>query len=123
MFMFKSYIWLTFCVIVWGSNFVFGKILVQYFSPTIITSLRLFLIMLFLVSLSFFYRQRKIVIHKNDFLFIILLGIVGIFINQWSFFKGLTTADPTTAALVLATTPILTGFLAAIFLHEKITAR
>src|SRR5699024_6056964 len=38
-------------------------------------------------------------------------------------FVGLETADPTTAALILATTPILAGVLAAIFLHEKITIR
>lgn len=121
--MFKSYIWLTLCVIVWGSNFVFGKILVQYFSPPVITSLRLCIIVLFLLGLSFFYRHRQKVIYKSDLLLLVVLGVVGIFINQWSFFMGLTTADPTTAALILATTPILTGFLAAIFLHEKITLR
>src|SRR5699024_11659763 len=48
---------------------------------------------------------------------------VGVFINQWSFFVGLQTADPTTSALILATAPILTGFLAAIFLKEKLTIR
>ncbi|MEG0471935.1 MAG: DMT family transporter, partial [Solibacillus sp.] len=52
-----------------------------------------------------------------------LLGIIGVFINQWSFFVGLQTADPTTSALILATTPILTGVLAAIFLKEKLTMR
>ncbi|WP_410429696.1 EamA family transporter [Metabacillus litoralis] len=40
------------------------------------------------------------------------LGVFGVFINQWSFLRGLQTADPTTSALILATTPILTGFLA-----------
>lgn len=58
-----------------------------------------------------------------DFVLLIVLGIIGVFLNQWSFFAGLETADPTTAALILATTPILTGFLAAIFLKEKITLR
>lgn len=45
------------------------------------------------------------------------------FINQWSFFVGLETADPTTAALILAMTPIVTGFFAVIFLNEKVTVR
>lgn len=61
--------------------------------------------------------------NKADFASIVTLGIVGVFINQWSFFKGLQTADPTTSALILATTPILTGVLAAIFLKEKLTIR
>ena len=119
----RSYLWLTFCVIVWGSNFVFGKILIDYFSPSVITTLRLMMIVLFLLSLRFFINDKQKVTYKKDIILISLLGIVGVFINQWSFFAGLQTADPTTAALVLATTPIVTGFLAAIFLHEKITLR
>ncbi|MBU8879993.1 DMT family transporter [Bacillus sp. FJAT-29790] len=120
--MLKTYTWLTFCVVVWGSNFVFGKILVQDFSPALLTLLRLLFIVLFLIGLSS-YKKHLIRLNKTDFIAIIFLGIIGVFINQWSFFVGLETADPTTSALILATTPILTGFLAAIFLKEKLTMR
>ena len=120
--MLKSYMWLTFCVVVWGSNFVFGKILVQDFSPALLTALRLLFIVLFLAGLSSYKKHFKR-ITKSDFFFIILLGIVGVWINQWSFFAALQTADPTTSALILATAPILTGFLAAVFLKEKLTIR
>lgn len=120
--MLKAYAWLTFCVVVWGSNFVFGKILVQHFSPSLLTSLRLLFIVIFLAGLSSYKKNFK-KINKTDFLFILMLGVIGVFINQWSFFAGLQTADPTTSALILATTPILTGFLAAVFLKEKLTVR
>ncbi|MFC4024471.1 DMT family transporter [Oceanobacillus longus] len=120
--MLKSYAWLTFCVIVWGSNFVFGKILVQYFSPSLLTSLRLFFIVLFLLGLSTYKKHFKR-LNKTDLLAISILGVIGVFINQWSFFVGLQTADPTTSALILATTPILTGFLAALFLKERLSIR
>lgn len=120
--MLKAYSWLTFCVIVWGSNFVFGKILVQDFSPTVLTSLRLLFIVLFLIGLSLAQKNIKR-LNKRDMLVVSLLGVIGVFINQWSFFVGLQTADPTTSALILATAPILTGFLAAIFLKEKLTLR
>ncbi len=50
--MLKTYTFLTICVVVWGSNFVFGKILVQDFSPTLLTMLRLLFIVLFLIGLS-----------------------------------------------------------------------
>ncbi|WP_284036319.1 DMT family transporter [Neobacillus sp. 114] len=118
--MLKAYALLTICVVVWGSNFVFGKILVQDFSPTLLTMLRLLFIVLFLSGLSFYKKQFKRVKSK-DLLSVVFLGIIGVFINQWSFFVGLQTADPTTSALILATTPILTSFLAAIFLKEKLT--
>ena len=120
--MLKAYSWLTFCVVVWGSNFVFGKILVEHFSPSLLTSLRLLFIVLFLVGLTSYKKNFKRV-NKSDVLSIILLGVVGVFINQWSFFKGLQTADPTTSAIILAMTPIVTGMLAAIFLKEKLTIR
>lgn len=45
--------WLTYpilllCVIIWGSNFIIGKILVDYFDPYSITIIRLIAINLFL---------------------------------------------------------------------------
>lgn len=118
----KAYIWLIFCVVVWGSNFVFGKILVQDFSPALLTSLRLLFIALLLVAISAYTKRFKS-INKADLFSIIVLGVIGVFINQWSFFVGLQTADPTTSALILATTPILTSVLAAIFLKEQLTIR
>lgn len=107
---------------VWGSNFVFGKMLVQDFSPAVLTMLRLLFIVLFLIGLSS-YKVHFKRINKSDLLAVLFLGVIGVFINQWSFFVGLQTADPTTSALILATTPILTSVLAALFLNEKLTIR
>ena len=107
---------------VWGSNFVFGKMLVQDFSPALLTMLRLLFIVLFLIGLSSYKKHFKRV-NKSDLLVVFFLGVIGVFINQWSFFVGLQTADSTTSALILATTPILTSVLAAIFLKEKLTIR
>lgn len=120
--MLKAYSWLTFCVVVWGSNFIFGKILVLDFSPALLTMLRLLFIVILLIGLTLFKKRFK-PINKSDFFAVFFLGVIGVFLNQWSFFKGLQTADPTTSALILATTPILTSILAAIFLKEKLTMR
>ncbi|TMN22740.1 DMT family transporter [Lentibacillus cibarius] len=120
--MLKTYMWLTFCVTAWGSNFVFGKILVNDFSPAVLTSLRLLFIVLFLIIFILPTQGlRKISI--RDWAWIFLLGVVGVFINQLTFFKGLVTADSTSSALILATAPILTGFLASAFLKETFTSR
>ncbi|WP_285767460.1 DMT family transporter [Peribacillus sp. SI8-4] len=120
--MLKAYTWLTFCVVIWGSNFVIGKILVEDFPPTLLTMLRLFFIVLFLSGIALSKKRFQRVLH-SDLLAIIFLGVTGVFLNQWSFFVGLQTADPTTSALILATTPIFTSILAAIFLKEKLTIR
>src|SRR5690625_6166813 len=76
--MLRSYFWLTFCVSVWGSNFIFGKILMQYFSPSMVTMLRLLVIVLFLLGLSLFYRREQRKLLKSDWILILLLGVIGI---------------------------------------------
>lgn len=118
--MLRSYLLLIFCVTVWGSNFVFGNMLVKQFSPLFIAMARLLFISLFLVGYTWI-RHRFIPISKNEWKLLILLGIIGVFINQWSFYQGLQTADPTTSALILALTPITTALLAALFLKEPLT--
>lgn len=76
--MLKAYFWLTFCVVVWGSNFVFGKILVRDFSPTILTFLRLtfIVIVLLLIRLLSNSKQRNR-LNKKDISIILVLGIIG----------------------------------------------
>lgn len=118
----RAYGFLLLCVIAWGSNFIFGKILVQVFSPSLVTSLRLLFIVLALAGFAAWKRGLERM-GRRDMLAIVLLGVIGVFINQWTFFIGLQTADTTTSALILATAPILTGILAAIFLKERFTLR
>lgn len=120
--MLRSYLLLIFCVTAWGSNFVFGKMLVAEFSPLLLSALRLLFITIFLLIWS---RGRLCMptLTRTDWMLLGTLGIVGVFINQWSFYKGLVTADPTTSALVLALTPVTTALLAAVFLKESLTPR
>ena len=76
-----------------------------------ITMFRLLFIVLFLGSLTFFYWDKTKEIIKKDRIMIIILGIFGVFINQWSFYVGLETADLT----------IVACFLIVIFLKEQIS--
>lgn len=120
--MISSYILLLLCVTLWGSNFVIGKILVEYFSPVFLTAARLFFILIVLGLYTLLTRQLRKVTGK-DMIWLVVLGIFGIWINHWTFYEGLVTADPTTSALILALTPIVTSCLAAIFLKERLTSR
>ncbi|WP_420330243.1 DMT family transporter [Paenibacillus contaminans] len=128
--MLRSYLLLTFCVAVWGSNFVFGNVLVKQFSPMFLAAARLLFITLFLFAYVWLrYRQTNgngmktslSAIGRREWRLLLLLGLVGVFLNQWSFYSGLQTADPTTSALILALTPLTTAFLAALFLKERVT--
>ncbi|MGG4493998.1 DMT family transporter [Brevibacillus reuszeri] len=120
--MLRSYLLLIFCVTAWGSNFVFGKMLVAEFSPLFLSAMRLLFISVFLLIWAKG-RLKIPALTRKDWVLLAALGIVGVFINQWSFYKGLVTADPTTSALILALTPITTALLAALLLKESLTGR
>jgi drug/metabolite transporter (DMT)-like permease len=118
--MLRSYLLLLFCVTCWGSNFVFGSMLVQEFPPLLLSAIRLST-----TSLSlFFYAWSSKKLGKvtlQDFKLLIPMGIVGTLCNQAAFFTGLETVDATTASLITSLAPITVALLAAVFLKETIT--
>ncbi|MFB7138568.1 DMT family transporter [Gottfriedia sp. NPDC056225] len=118
--MVRSYLLLLFCVICWGSNFIFGALLVKEFSPILLSALRLCFILFFIAFYALVKKKWKMV-QKKDLFMIILLGLIGTCINQWSFYSALETTHPTTSALILALAPLTTSFLASIFLKERLT--
>lgn len=119
----KAYSLLLFCVLVWGSNFVIGKLLLESFSPgfTIFGRFLAIVLALYLYGKWKGFSLRFPTLTKKDLFIFVLLSAVGVFINQWSFFIGLQHADSTSAAVILAMTPLITCILAAIFLHEVFT--
>lgn len=115
--------WLTYpilllCVIIWGSNFIIGKILVDYFDPYSITVIRLVAINLFLwVFASRYFTMPKV--PPRVWSVIILSGVIGIAGNQYTFFLGLVTANPVTSALILALAPIMTAIFTIFVFSER----
>lgn len=113
-----TYLLLFFCVVAWGSNFVFGSILVDVFDPSIIAFLRLVFILLFLFSMS--YRHLRKRLSWTTLMWIAVAGFIGISVNQWSFYASLQYTEPVTAALILALSPIVTAVLSSFHFREKI---
>jgi drug/metabolite transporter (DMT)-like permease len=119
-FMVRSYILLLFCVCCWGSNFVFGSILVNEFPPILLSAIRLTATSLFLLVYGWSFKKLGY-LTRRDFLIMIPLGLIGTLLNQAAFFTGLETVDATTASLILSLAPITVALLAAVFLKEAIT--
>lgn len=114
----KTYLVLIFCVTTWGSNFVFGAILVGVFNPGLIAFTRLIFILIFL----YFMAYKKIKVEKltlKSYMWLALAGFIGISINQWSFYASLGHTDPITAALILALSPIVTAILSKYYFRER----
>lgn len=115
--------WLTYpilllCVIIWGSNFIIGKILVVHFDPYSITLIRLIAINLFLwIFASRYFTMPKA--PAKVWGVIVISGIIGIALNQYTFFLGLVTANPVTSALILALAPVMTAIFTLFVFSER----
>ncbi|HBZ79439.1 MULTISPECIES: DMT family transporter [Brevibacillus] len=120
--MIRSYLLLLFCVTLWGSNFVFGSMLVKEFPPLFLADVRLLFTSLFLVLYAWVTR-KFVKIKLRELGLLVLLGLVGTLANQTAYFNGLLTTDATTASLILSLAPIVTAVLASMFLKEQFTLR
>lgn len=120
--MVRSYLLLLFCVTLWGSNFVFGSILVKHFPPLFLADVRLLFTSCFLLGYAWL-TKKFVKIRRREWGLLIMLGLIGTLANQTAYFNGLLTTDATTASLILSLAPIVTAVLASIFLKEKFTAR
>lgn len=118
----KSYALLLFCVVMWGSNFVFASMLVQVFSPLLVSGLRLLFTTSFLLGYAWF-THRLARPKSADWKMLLPLSVIAIPFNQISYFIGLVTVDATTASLVISLTPIAALFLGSVFLGESVKPR
>ncbi|TVY11064.1 EamA family transporter [Paenibacillus cremeus] len=118
----KSYVLLSVCILFWGSNFVFGAILVKQFSPMLLSAIRLTFTSFFLIGYAWF-SKNSVRLQRADWMLLIPLGFIGTLANQTAFFTGMKTVDGTTASLILSLAPITTAILASLFLREPLTKR
>lgn len=105
-----TYMILFSCVFFWASNFIIGSILINHWEPIVIAIYRLIIIVLFLGCIHW-----QAIVHvtftRNDFLLLMIAGILGVAINHYSFYASLQHTSPITAALILACAPIVTSLL------------
>jgi drug/metabolite transporter (DMT)-like permease len=112
----------TFAVLVWGGSFVATKLALREISPVAIVWLRFAMGVVILWAAVFLRRQaaRPAV---RDLGYFALLGFLGITFHQWLQSTGLQTAQATTTAWIVATTPIFMALLGWLALREKLAWR
>lgn len=113
------YLEALFAVVVWGASFIATKIAVGQISPIAVVWIRfaMGIPILFAVVLA-----RKQFAHpkRNEWLYFALLGFLGISFHQWLQSNGLITAQATTTAWIVATSPVFIAILAWLVLKEKL---
>jgi drug/metabolite transporter (DMT)-like permease len=117
----KIYLKLLLTAIFWGGTFVAGRLIAQNVGPYSIALFRFTIASTLLLLLTWRIEGGLPKLKKPQVAPVILLGIIGIFIYNVMFFKGLKIIAAGRASLIIATCPIFITICSAIFLKEKIT--
>lgn len=110
---------LTLAVLAWGGSFVATKIALQEVSPATIIWLR-FGIGVLILGVAVLARHQVTLPAWRELGYFALLGFLGITFHQWLQANGLKTAQATTTAWIVATTPIFIALLGWLVLKEKL---
>lgn len=109
----------TIAVLVWGASFIATKLALQEVAPMTIIWLR-FGIGVVILGIFGLIRKELSVVSPRELGYLALLGFIGITFHQWLQANGLVTAQATTTAWIVSTTPIFIALLGWIFLNEKL---
>ena len=115
-----AYAKVIFAVVVWGASFIATKVALQEISPVTVVWLR-FGIGVLILGLAARWRGQLALPQRKDIPYFALLGFIGITFHQWLQSTGLVTAQASTTAWIVATTPIFMALLGWLVLREKLT--
>src|ERR671913_1835770 len=115
----KAILKALFAVTVWGASFVATKISLQYVSPNTVVWLR-FTMGLIVLGLAVVLYKEFSLPKGREWGYFAVLGFLGITFHQWLQSTGLLTAQATTAAWIITSTPIFIALLGFIVLKERL---
>lgn len=111
----RLYSLLSLMVLLWAVNFVIARVALQEFPSLLAASLRACFAALFLVGV-YFWQSRKAGLAKwerGDLPMLVLLGILGVTLNQVLFLMGLVRTNTAHAAVMIGLTPLMVLLLGA----------
>ncbi len=106
-------------MIVWGVSFIATKVALRDVSPVTVVWLR-FAIGFIILGAAVRLRWQFSLPARSDLGYFALLGFLGITFHQWLQSTGLQTAQATTTAWIVATTPIFIALLGWLVLKERL---
>lgn len=115
----KAILKALFAVTVWGASFVATKISLQYLAPGAVVWLR-FTMGVAILGLATFLSGQFSWPQGRDWGYFAVLGFLGITFHQWLQSTGLLTAQATTTAWIVASTPIFIALLGWVILAERL---
>ena len=115
-----AYAKVTFAVVAWGASFVATKVALQEISPVAVVWLR-FAMGVAILGVAVAARKQFALPKLNELGYFALLGFIGITFHQWLQSTGLVTAQASTTAWIVATTPVFIAFSGYLLLREGLS--
>lgn len=115
----KAILKALFAVIVWGGSFVATKLSLEYVSPNTVVWLR-FTMGVVILGLAVVLSRQFALPQGREWGYFALLGFLGIAFHQWLQSTGLLTAQATTTAWIITSTPIFIALLGFFLLRERL---
>ncbi len=114
------YILLSLAMLIWGITYVWVEMAIEYITPKTLAGFRVVIAVSFLLLLSLVLKklQRP---KLKDLKIFALFALIDPFAYFLCESYGLMYSSPTTAAVIIATIPLLTPISALIVLGEKVT--
>ena len=109
-------------VVLWSGNFTAMRYAVDSFHPLAFSAVR-FGIGAALYALVVWWRERSLRIDRRDFGAILLLAVVGIFVNQVAVIYAVQQTGAANVGMLMASAPIIAALLARKLGHERIGSR
>jgi drug/metabolite transporter (DMT)-like permease len=109
----------TLAVVSWGGSFIATKVALREVSPVTVVWLR-FAMGFAILGIGMVLRRQFAIPQRKDLAYFALLGFIGITFHQWLQSTGLQTAQATTTAWIVATTPVFMAILGWLVLREQL---
>ena len=116
----STYIKLLSTAIFWGGTFVVGRSLVNNVGPFTAAFLRFVVASIFLIFLLSKAEGKFPAPHKNQILPVLFLGLSGVFMYNFFFFKGLKLIEAGRASVIIANNPVFIALFSAFFFKERL---
>ena len=112
----------------WSGNYIAGKIALRELSPLFLAGLRIGLAGVMMLPLYAWEvarnRDRSLMVAaRHDVVRLLMLGMLGVTLNQFFFIVGLSRTSVAHAAILIGLTPIQVLIIAGLRGQERITAR
>ena len=107
-------------VLIWGSNFSLVKVALRDFPELAFNACRLVVASTVFVAAMYSTRQAPKQISRQDWIRLILIGIVGTCLYQLCFLGGVKRTSVGNSSLITGSSPVVIALLTALAGHERI---